>query len=159
MKPVLLIIDVQSTFNPPNWLIQKLEKLLPSVHSIATIELHDESIVPFKSQLNWAPSEFDECPLKVEKVFIKYGYSPTDDLIQYFKGLDTQQVYVCGIQTDTCVLAAGFRLFDAGLFPCLVTDLTVGSSLDRSGNLGIQLWKHHFRSITTSENLSSNTMI
>ena len=150
MKPVLLIIDIQSTFNPPNWLIQKLNTLLPSVTSIATIELHDELIVPFESQLNWAPSEYDECPLPVDKVFIKYGYSPTDELINYLKSLKVKNVYVCGIQTDTCVLAAGFKLFDAGLFPCLVTDLTVGSSLDRSGDLGIKLWKHHFKAITTS---------
>ena len=58
---------------------------------------------------------------------------------------------VCGIQTDTCVLAAGFALFDAGLTPTLVTDLTVGSSLDRTGRLGIELWKHHFRQVTTAD--------
>lgn len=57
---------------------------------------------------------------------------------------------MCGLQTETCVLAAGFALFDAGLTPTLVTDMTVGSSLDRSAKLGIELWQHHFRQVTTS---------
>lgn len=57
------------------------------------------------------------------------------------------------MQTETCVLAAGFALFDAGLNPTLVTDLTVGSSLDRSGQMGIELWKHHFRQVITTKEL------
>jgi nicotinamidase-related amidase len=64
--------------------------------------------------------------------------------MQYLRQLNPERVLVCGIQTETCVLAAGYSLFDAGLRPTLVTDLTVGSSLDRSGQLGISLWKHHF---------------
>ncbi len=51
---------------------------------------------------------------------------------------------MCGLQTDTCVLAAGFALFDAGLQPTLISDLTMGSSLDLSGTLGVDLWRHHF---------------
>jgi nicotinamidase-related amidase len=53
-------------------------------------------------------------------------------------------VLVCGIQADTCCLAAGFMLFDAGLHPTLLAWLTVGSSLDRSAALGARLWRHHF---------------
>ena len=57
------------------------------------------------------------------------------------------RVLVCGTQADTCVLAAGFALFDAGLHPTLLKWLTIGSSLDRSGNLGARLWEHHFGSV------------
>ena len=57
------------------------------------------------------------------------------------------RILVCGVQADTCVLAAGFALFDAGLHPTLLKWLTVGSSLDRSGNLGARLWEHHFGSV------------
>lgn len=37
------------------------------------------------------------------------------------------------------------ELFDAGLQPTLITDLTVGSSLDRTGGLWVRLWEHHFK--------------
>jgi len=54
------------------------------------------------------------------------------------------RILVCGTQADTCVLAAGI---DAGLHPTLLKWLTVGSSLDRSGDLGARLWEHHFGSV------------
>lgn len=43
------------------------------------------------------------------------------------------------VMADSCVLAAGFALFDAGLHPALLKWLTIGSSLDRSGELGARL--------------------
>jgi hypothetical protein len=45
---------------------------------------------------------------------------------------------------------AGFALFDAGLRPTLLKWLTVGSSLDPSGELGARLWEHHFGSVLSS---------
>ena len=75
---------------------------------------------------------------------------PPPDLIPHLSSLDVERVLVCGLQTDTCVLAAGFALFDAGLHPTLLSWLTVGSSLDRSGELGARLWRHHFGSVLAS---------
>ena len=46
-------------------------------------------------------------------------------------------------------LAAGFALFDAGLHPTLIPWLSIGSSLDRSGELGARLWLHHFGAVLT----------
>jgi nicotinamidase-related amidase len=57
---------------------------------------------------------------------------PFADSIDYLKRLKLDRVLVCGLQTENCCLTAGFALFDAGLQPTLLTDLTVGSSLDRS---------------------------
>jgi hypothetical protein len=42
------------------------------------------------------------------------------------------------------------RLFDAGLHPTLLKWLTIGSSLDRSGELGARLWVHYFGSVLSS---------
>lgn len=82
-------------------------------------------------------------------MFVKHGYGQTAETIEHLRQLRAERVLVCGLQTETCVLAAGFALFDAGLVPTLITDLTVGSSLDRSGKMGIELWKHHFGNVTT----------
>ena len=59
--------------------------------------------------------------------------------------------FFCGVQVDACRLVAGFMLFDAGLHPTLLKWLRVGSSLDRSANLGADLWQHYFRSALTLE--------
>ena len=153
MHQVLLIIDVQPCFNPPHWLVEGINALLGQMPSVATVERHDESRTPFARQLGWQPPVDDQSLVAADKVFIKHGYGPTQELLDYLKNLNPQRVLVCGIQTDTCVLAAGFALFDAGLQPTLLTDLTVGSSLDRSGGLGIDLWRHHFKHLIRSDEL------
>ncbi|MDD2056913.1 cysteine hydrolase family protein [Pseudomonas sp. GD03860] len=149
MRQVLLIVDVQSTFSPPEWLVDGVRALSARIPAVASVELHDEQVTPFQQQLGWHPAAEDESLVEADQVFIKHGYGQSAEAIAYLKQLGVERVLVCGIQTETCVLAAGFALFDAGLNPTLITDLTVGSSLDRSGQLGIDLWKHHFRQVTT----------
>lgn len=150
MRQVLLIIDVQPCFNPPVWLVDGINALLGRLPSVATVERHDESITPFARQLGWQPAADDDSLIAADHLFIKHGYAPTPEIINHLKSLAPERVLVCGIQTDTCVLAAGFALFDAGLQPTLISDLTVGSSLDRSGKLGVDLWRHHFAKVVDS---------
>lgn len=157
MKQALLIVDVQDTFNPPDWLLAGIRRLTAHMPSAATIERHDESQTPFQRQLGWKPSISDEALVTADAQFIKHGYCPTPETIDFLRAMNLHRVLVCGIQTDTCVLAAGFALFDAGLCPTLITDLTIGSSLDRSGQLGVRLWKHHFRNTITADEALSCT--
>nr|WP_230427095.1 cysteine hydrolase family protein [Cupriavidus yeoncheonensis] len=121
--------------------------------SVATVERHDESRTPFARQLGWHPGPSDDSLVAADIVFIKHGYCPSAETIACLKSLEPDRTLVCGLQTETCVLAAGFALFDAGLRPTLIADLTVGSSLDRSGQLGIGLWRHHFRHVTSSREI------
>jgi nicotinamidase-related amidase len=144
MKQALLVIDVQPSFSPPQWQVEQIAALAASMHSVATVERHDESATPFWRQLGWKPAPADEPLVRTNKVFVKHGYLPPPQLIGHFKAMALDRVLVCGIQADTCCLAAGFMLFDAGLKPTLLSWVTVGSSLDRSGVLGADLWRHHF---------------
>ncbi|WHA39718.1 isochorismatase family protein [Agrobacterium larrymoorei] len=147
MKQALYIVDVQPSFNPPADLVRGIAELAAKMPSIASVERHDESITPFEQQLGWKPGKSDESLIATDRVFIKYGYAPPREAVDYLLSLKLDRVLVCGIQADTCVLAAGFAFFDAGLYPTLVPWLTVGSSLDRSGELGAKLWRHHFRAV------------
>jgi nicotinamidase-related amidase len=153
MRQALLIIDVQPCFSPPQWLIDGIQSLIGKLPSVATVERHDETRTPFQRQLGWHPAADDDSLIAADRIFIKYGYAPSPDTIEYLKSLNLDRVLVCGLQTETCCLAAGFALFDAGLQPTLLTDLTVGSSLDRSGGLGVRLWEHHFKHTLTSDEL------
>lgn len=115
-------------------------------------------MTPFKRQLGWSPAETDESLVKADKIFIKYGYCQSAEALKYLRSQHVDRVLVCGVQTETCVLSAGFSLFDSGLVPTLITDLRVGSSMDRSGKLGIHLWKHHFKNTITSNELFSELL-
>ena len=156
MRQALLIIDVQPSFSPPQWLIDGIQSLIDKLPSVATVERHDETRTPFQRQLGWHPAADDDSLIAADRIFIKYGYAPSLDTIEYLKSLNLGRVLVCDLQTETCCLTAGFALFDAGLQPTLHTDLTVGSSLDRSGVLGVRLWEHHFKQTLTSDELHSS---
>jgi nicotinamidase-related amidase len=147
MKQALLIIDVQPSFPVPMEVVQGIRDLSARLPSVATVERHDESVTPFERQLGWKPAKADESLVPTDRIFVKHGYLPPAAAIDYLRALQVDRVLVCGTQTDTCVLAAGFALFDAGLHPTLLKWLTVGSSLDRSGELGARLWEHHFGSV------------
>ena len=144
MKQALFIVDVQPTFPISRKVLQGILELSSILPSVATVERHDESITPFEGQLGWKPGNADECLIPASRVFIKHGYLPPQAALEYLRGLHMDRILVCGVQADTCVIAAGFALFDAGLHPALLKWLTVGSSLDRSGDLGARLWQHHF---------------
>jgi len=153
MKQALLIIDIQPSFDPPEWLVEGISKLVGTMPSVATVERHMETVTPFQRQLGWNPALNDDSLVAADHIHIKYGYAPAPETIAHLKSLNPDRVLVCGIQTDTCVLAAGFALFDAGLTPTLITDLTVGSSLDRTGELGMRLWRHHFKNVVSTRDL------
>ena len=115
--------------------------------SVATVERHAEAQVPFERQLGWKPALADDSLVEADRMYVKHGYLPPREAIDHLASLATERVLVCGIQSDACILAAGFALFDAGLTPTLVGDLVLGSSLDRSGQIGRQLWRHHFGAV------------
>ncbi|SCX28236.1 isochorismatase family protein [Agrobacterium rosae] len=150
MKQVLYIVDVQPSFSPPAKLVTEITALARQLPSVASVERHDESITPFERQLGWKPGPSDDSLVPADRIFIKHGYAPPKEAVDYLRSLNVDRVLVCGIQADTCVLAAGFSFFDAGLQPTLVPWLTVGSSLDRSGALGARLWQHHFGAVLGS---------
>lgn len=147
MKQALLIVDVQQSFPVPVEIVEGIRELARRLPSVATVERHDESITPFERQIGWTPGVADDSLVAADRIFIKHGYLPPASAIDYLRDLKVERVLVCGVQADTCVLAAGFALFDAGLHPTLLKWLTVGSSLDRSGDLGARLWEHHFGSV------------
>jgi nicotinamidase-related amidase len=146
-KYALLVVDVQPSFSVPDDIITGITALSQHFYTVATVERHDEAITPFEQQLGWKPGANEDSLIPAARVFIKHGYLPPVAVIDHLKERGVERVFVCGIQADTCCLAAGFMLFDAGLHPTLLQWLSVGSSLDRTASLGAQLWQHHFGSV------------
>ncbi|MEM1130407.1 MAG: isochorismatase family protein [Pseudomonadota bacterium] len=143
MKQAVLVVDVQPSFDPPDWLVERCQKLASRHPSVATVFRHDETRVPFERQLGWRLEHDGASLVRADHVLIKYGYGPTAAVLERLRNLRADRVLVCGIQADACVLACGFALFDAGLRPALVADAVVGSSLDPAGTAVLDLWRHH----------------
>lgn len=54
--------------------------------------------------------------------------SATPELVQRLRDLGVVEVHVCGVDTDQCVLATVFGLFDAGFEPVVLEDLVQSAS-------------------------------
>ena len=83
MRQALLIVDVQSTFSPPEWLIDGIRALAAKLPAIASVELHDEQVTPFQQQLGWHPAREDESLIEADEVFVMHGYGLTPQAIDY----------------------------------------------------------------------------
>jgi hypothetical protein len=73
MRQALLIIDVQPSFSPPQWLVEGIQTLLGILPTVATVERHDESKTPFQKQLGWHPTPDDDSLIQADRIFIKHG--------------------------------------------------------------------------------------
>ena len=67
MRDMLLVVDVQPSFTPPDWLVTGIRALAKRMPSVATVERHDESRTPFERQLGWHPARDDESLIALEQ--------------------------------------------------------------------------------------------
>src|ERR1700722_8617355 len=98
MRRALLVVDVQPSFTPPDWLIRDISALASTMPSVATVERHDEAVTPFEGQLGWKPGSADDSLVPTDRVFVKHGYLPPAELVSHFRSLGVKRVLVCGIQ-------------------------------------------------------------
>lgn len=123
----LLIIDLQQGFNPTEKMIDNfLHKSKDYQTIVATQFINGNKLFQrvlkhpiFSSQ----ELVFADLPKKV-KVFKKTGYGLPHSLIRYLKNKKITHVDIGGLETDACVLAAMFNLWDAGIQPRLLKNLT-----------------------------------
>ena len=130
---MLLIVDLQLGFITP-----KTKKVISVIESAKNSLDYDVCVysrfynskeTSFSRILNWKrfqSIEEQEIVLPIDKkdfVVSKDTYSAVTRELKYI--IDTHQIeraYICGIDTDSCVLATAFELFDNGVEPVILID-------------------------------------
>jgi len=124
MKSLLLVIDLQNAFINKNTknIPKKVEKLIKNKH-------YDEVVftkfINFENSIFVKKLKYSRCinnddrniVINVEnnKVFEKSIYSAVNnELIEYIKSKEIDKIYLCGIDTECCVLKTAFDLFELG---------------------------------------------
>lgn len=76
-----------------------------------------------ESEISLAPEVADLPTLVIDK----HAYSPFVDtkLEDRLRNLGVHEVYLCGIDTDICVLTTAVGLFDRGFRPMVIADLSM----------------------------------
>jgi nicotinamidase-related amidase len=138
MKPhrALMIVDVQQAFQPPMEFILKLDayaRRFPCRIFTRFINPPDSMFRKVLKQHSCTPGSADTVLLllpKPEDLILekigRYGLEPRH--IRELHAHKIEQVTVCGLDTDACVLGVMFSLFDAGIVCHLKEDLCWSSS-------------------------------
>lgn len=133
MKTMLLIVDLQRGFIKPctENVINIVKRAINDLQYDVCIysRFYNTEETSFSRFLNWKKfqsAEEQEIVLPVDKKDItisKDTYSAvTKELKNIIKEGEYKRVYICGIDTDACVLATAFDLFDNGIEPLIIID-------------------------------------
>ena len=153
MKKVLIVVDMQKGFmtklNYTN-LQAKINELIKlnsyDIYIFTKFINKDGSL--YEKKLNWFELKNEQsqtiCVDIPENSIIleKYGYGLSKEQIEQIKALNIESIDICGLQTDACVYAISFQLFDNGIFPNILINFCQTSP--ERNNIAKEILMHQF---------------
>lgn len=138
MKNMLLIIDLQNNFINENTkdIPDKIKHYIETnaLDYVCFTKFINELDNNFYNKLNYigcVEDEDREIVLNTDnyKIFTKKTYTAlTEELKEYIKINNINTIYLCGIDTDACVLKTALDLFDYNLDVKILKDLCMSHS-------------------------------
>lgn len=115
-KVGLLIVDMQDGFSPPNLLIQRLKEAIEIYDEVVFTKFSNPPDSLFRKQLGWSGDGGKIClPTSGRMAIEKRGYGLTPANMKALSDLGCSEWHLAGLETDACVMACAFDLFDAGI--------------------------------------------
>lgn len=150
-KALLLIIDVQKNFINDNTkkIPNKITNLINKNHFdyIAFTKFINDEISNFYKILNYKGC-INENDRKIvldtqnNKVFTKRIYTAVNDEFKtYIKENEIEKVYLCGIDTDACVLKTAIDLFENNIDVKVIENCCMSHSGKKYHNYAIKILK------------------
>jgi nicotinamidase-related amidase len=122
-KAGLLIVDAQVGFSPSQDLLTRIKAATSEYRTVAMTRFTNQPNSLFRTVLDWHDDGGD-LALQVPGAVIleKSGYGLTSAHIDTIRAL-CGEWDLCGLETDACVLACAFSMWDAGIRPIILYDL------------------------------------
>jgi nicotinamidase-related amidase len=121
-RDAILIVDLQAGFKPPTSLVKQIEKYSLTFRRRIFTKFINPPGSMFRQQLDYhalapgtAETQLLIRPTISDLVFKKASYGLRAHHVIKLKSLNLREIVVCGVDTDACVLAALFSIFDAGI--------------------------------------------
>lgn len=129
----LLIVDVQKGFSPDAGLLKGIAEIVPGYRKVVMTKFVNRKGSLYRSVLGWHEDGGDlVLDVRDAVVFEKSGYGLPPESVEEMKGMGCVEWHVCGLETDACVLACAYSLWDAGIRPVILEGLC-HSPLHREG--------------------------
>lgn len=135
MKKILMIVDVQNGFmNHANYrdLSERINKYIENNKYdlyVFTKYINDKNSLYEKKLNSTRFQDVDSQSLCVKApsnslIFEKHGYGLKRDDLNMLKEFGVDKIDICGLQTDACVYAISFQLWDSGIYPNILINYT-----------------------------------
>ncbi|MGK9452869.1 cysteine hydrolase family protein [Acidithiobacillus caldus] len=133
MSPGLIIIDLQQGFSPSVALIDAIAATAPRYHVVAMTRFVNRPDSLYRSVLGWNIDPGDLI-FQFDNALIldKTGYGLSAENLDRLRETGCTEWHLCGLETDACILACAFSLWDAGLRPKTLPSLC-SSPLHKEG--------------------------
>lgn len=120
----LLIVDLQEGFHPSDGLVSGISNLSRLFDNIVMTRFSNLEGSLYREVLGWSGDGGNlvlDPPGSI--ILEKYGYGLSASHLDRMRCLCCAEWHVCGLETDACVLACCFSLWDAGMRPVLHPEL------------------------------------
>ncbi len=158
MKKALIVIDVQKYF-----LSKETKPVVRKIAQYLKDKAKDYTVIYFTIFKNdsesplWQISEWRDCTNSPDtdicdelkeftnrnNVFYKHILSAVkvQNILQGIKRNDVAEVHLCGFDTDCCVLATAYDLFDQKIKPVILENLTWSTSKEKLHKSAVKMIK------------------
>lgn len=140
MKRVVLALDLQAAFAPPEVIVQTTNRLATKVPTVATLLLKDGQTLA-ENNVDWTAPKEDSCIVQTRYIFEHHGYELPLKLIKTLQKNNVEEVLVVGAKTEAFLLAAGFSLFDAGFKATMVAPLCLTGQYHQH-SVTMKIWEN-----------------
>ena len=136
---VLLVIDMQKGFMKNNEDLKLSNKIDDYVRKnkydkiIFTKYKNDKSKNPlYQDRIGWnkltteSEQEFSVNIPHNAIIIEKYGYGLSSGDLDFIKSLNIKEIDICGLQSEACVYAIAFQLWDNGIYPNILANYVIG---------------------------------
>ena len=153
MKSMLLVVDMQNGF-----MSERCQHIVPIVSDLIEHFNNQDKPVAFTRFINIPESGYvkwikwsrlmtepeiniiPELQKYVQKIFDKNYYTAfTDEFTLYIKNIGIEQIYICGVATDSCVFKSAIDAFEKGIEPIVIKDACYSHAGEEAHNAGLFL--------------------
>lgn len=163
----LLVVDFQQGFasniNPAlGSKIKSLVDLFTDVSYCVFTQFKNTASSNFVKQLGWdkllteEEQDFIVCPNSANFVVEKNTYSAVcDDLLDFLRDHQIKTVFLCGLDSDACILATAFDLFDRGYRVLIIEDACDSSGGSEINDAAMAIIRRSFgeNNVTKTDNI------
>lgn len=123
-KAGLLIVDLQHGFSPSHELVEQIRRLSTHYERVVMTRFTNHPGSLYRSVLGWN-GDGGYLVFSDHRAVIldKSGYGLAEQHLQLLAKMQCTEWHVCGVETDACVLACAFSLWDYGLRPIIRSEL------------------------------------